>query len=225
VSGRTRQPCVSCGAEKAPGRRNYCDPCAARAAEAAAQRTRERTARWHAENAERSRAYQAERRARPGVRERDGAAEKAWREANAERAKQVKDAWNAANLEKVRAYSREWRQRNPDGSDEARVRNRENVRRWRQENPEKARELSRIKESARRARKRGQFVEPIHPLIVLERADGVCGICGGDVDPFSFHVDHIIPLARGGEHSYQNVQPAHPACNTKKGARVPRETT
>lgn len=58
--------------------------------------------------------------------------------------------------------------------------------------------------------------EVVVPLAVLERDDGVCGICGEDVDPFDFHVDHIIPCAQGGEHSYENVQLAHPGCNTKK---------
>jgi 5-methylcytosine-specific restriction endonuclease McrA len=34
------------------------------------------------------------------------------------------------------------------------------------------------------------------------------------------HLDHIVPLARGGEHSYANTQPAHPTCNRRKGAKV-----
>lgn len=65
------------------------------------------------------------------------------------------------------------------------------------------------------------FIEDVHPLIVIERADGVCGICGGDVDPLNFHVDHIVPLSKGGEHSYANTQAAHPHCNISKGAKVP----
>jgi 5-methylcytosine-specific restriction endonuclease McrA len=75
-------------------------------------------------------------------------------------------------------------------------------------------------EARRRARKRAAFVEDVHSLVVLERDDGVCGICGGDVDPMNFDVDHVVPLARGGEHSYANVQAAHPPCNTRKGART-----
>lgn len=33
-------------------------------------------------------------------------------------------------------------------------------------------------------------------------------------------VDHIVPLARGGSHSADNVQSAHLLCNLRKGARV-----
>jgi 5-methylcytosine-specific restriction endonuclease McrA len=83
------------------------------------------------------------------------------------------------------------------------------------------RDIFRVQSSRRRARKQEAFVEEVLPLVVLERHDGVCGICGGDVDPFDFHVDHIMPLARGGEHSYANTQPAHPSCNIAKGAQVP----
>jgi 5-methylcytosine-specific restriction endonuclease McrA len=88
---------------------------------------------------------------------------------------------------------------------------------WREANPERVRELSRRTEMARRARKRGVICELVDPLVVLERDDGLCGICGDDVDPMRFHVDHIVPLARGGEHTYANVQTAHPTCNVRKG--------
>jgi 5-methylcytosine-specific restriction endonuclease McrA len=68
-----------------------------------------------------------------------------------------------------------------------------------------------------RVRKAGGAVkEHVYALIVLERDDGVCGICGEDVDPFSFEVDHIVAIKDGGEHSYANVQLAHATCNRKK---------
>jgi 5-methylcytosine-specific restriction endonuclease McrA len=109
---------------------------------------------------------------------------------------------------------------------------RDGGRRWRQANPEKRAQLAREyearnrgtinrKAARRRAWKRDAFVEDVHELVVLEMDDGVCGICGEDVDPFDFHVDHVIPLAKGGEHSYANVQTAHPACNVRKNAHLP----
>jgi 5-methylcytosine-specific restriction endonuclease McrA len=68
---------------------------------------------------------------------------------------------------------------------------------------------------------RGQFVEDVDRLVLLELHDGVCGICGEDVDPFSYHVDHVVPLVQGGFHNYVNTQPAHPRCNLRK-ARLER---
>lgn len=65
--------------------------------------------------------------------------------------------------------------------------------------------------------KRGATVaETVSPLVVLELHDGVCGICGEDVDPFDFEADHIVPLVAGGFHTCENLQPAHPRCNRAK---------
>lgn len=33
-------------------------------------------------------------------------------------------------------------------------------------------------------------------------------------------LDHIHPVARGGATVLENLQPAHPSCNLRKGARV-----
>lgn len=73
---------------------------------------------------------------------------------------------------------------------------------------------------ARSAARRARCVDVVHPLVVLELHDGVCGICGEDVDPLDFHVDHIVQLVHGGEHSYENTQPACPPCNLAKNGRA-----
>lgn len=111
-----------------------------------------------------------------------------------------------------RAASRRWKQANA-----------EKVRSQRQQYEANNREVINLKAQRRRSRKRGAFVEDVHPLVLLELGDGVCGICGTDVDPNDFHMDHVIPLARGGEHSYANMQVAHPACNSRKRDRLPWE--
>jgi hypothetical protein len=116
-------------------------------------------------------------------------------------------------IERRRLRAQDWHRANPE-------RARENSRRWYWANLEFAREKSRQHQTTRHARKLAVFVEAIDPLVVIERCDGVCGICGRDVDPMSFEVDHIIPLARGGEHSYANAQAAHMACNRRKSAHL-----
>jgi 5-methylcytosine-specific restriction endonuclease McrA len=63
-------------------------------------------------------------------------------------------------------------------------------------------------------------------MAVLRRRDeDTCRICGEPVDftrqpphPSAATIDHVIPLSRGGEHSYGNTQLAHLRCNTTKGA-------
>lgn len=62
----------------------------------------------------------------------------------------------------------------------------------------------------------------IDSLIALELSDGVCGICGDEIEfAADFHTDHIIPLSRGGTHTYDNVQASHPPCNIRKRASLP----
>lgn len=132
---------------------------------------------------------------------------------NRDRVKARAREYATAHREEKRAYDQ---RRNRDLAAE----NRRRVREWRLANPDHMRERARFDARARRARKARLFVEHIAPLVVLERDDGVCGICGCDVNPFDFHVDHIVPLALGGEHSYANAQTAHPLCNLRKGMRL-----
>lgn len=77
----------------------------------------------------------------------------------------------------------------------------------------------------KRARFHGACYEPIRRARVYERDLWMCGICHLPVDnaleyphPMSASLDHRVPLSRGGDHLYSNVQCAHLACNLDKGA-------
>lgn len=84
----------------------------------------------------------------------------------------------------------------------------------------------RIKRGVNRARAAGCKTEPIDPLVVLNRGGWRCYLCGeetpqslrGTWDPRAPEVDHIIPLAAGGDHSYANTACACRECNHAKGA-------
>jgi hypothetical protein len=78
----------------------------------------------------------------------------------------------------------------------------------------------------RRALLASALVETFPRMEIFERDGWMCGICHDPIDPSLRHpdrraasVDHIVPLARGGEHSRQNVQAAHWDCNSARGAR------
>ena len=43
----------------------------------------------------------------------------------------------------------------------------------------------------------------------------ICALCG---KPGANTADHIVPLMFGGDHSIDNLQPAHQSCNSRKGA-------
>lgn len=53
--------------------------------------------------------------------------------------------------------------------------------------------------------------------------NGKCIYCGVELSPDATHVDHKIPLSRGGEHTVSNISLACRDCNYLKGSRTPEE--
>jgi len=88
-------------------------------------------------------------------------------------------------------------------------------RRYQQAHPDRMAD----KAALRRGRRRGAYIEGVSRTFVYERDGGRCHICGKKVPEKGWHLDHIIPLARGGEHSYRNVAVACPRCNLAKGVK------
>lgn len=79
----------------------------------------------------------------------------------------------------------------------------------------------------RRALKRGGSSEPYTLAEIAARDGHRCGLCRKRVamtqkapDPKSPVIDHVVPLALGGDDTKVNVQLAHWLCNSRKGARA-----
>lgn len=148
-----------------------------------------------------------------------------YRERRDDRLAYIKN-WQNENRERVRAYKDKWKENNPSYHHDWYLANRgrslarakSNAKRRLEENPERIRAMQRNAVARRRARQREAFVENVDSRVVWERDRGICGICGEPADAGDWHVDHVIPIARGGEHSYANVQVSHPYCNRSKAA-------
>ena len=76
-------------------------------------------------------------------------------------------------------------------------------------------------------RLREQWVEDVDPLVMAERDGWICHICSEDIDPalkypnyYSLSIDHVIPLAKGGSHGYDNCSSSHWICNVMKADRL-----
>ena len=103
----------------------------------------------------------------------------------------------------------------------------------------KSRCKSKTKESAshrRRARRYGvEYQSGITLRKLYMKHDGVCAICGGKCDygdrrwghvgPSYPSIDHIVALANGGSHTWENVQLACCMCNSVKSDRDMEEVT
>lgn len=95
------------------------------------------------------------------------------------------------------------------------------------------RKASRIKgelrksERLKRARSNGPFDADIDIYKLIERDGGCCYLCGDDV-LFSYHyndpkyptIEHVLPISKGGSHSWDNVKVACRECNTRKSATL-----
>lgn len=142
-----------------------------------------------------------QQRARDGYRE--------WYQENAAESRAKSLAWYHANRDRAAANRKAWDAENPDYN-----------RRWVETN----RDRHNAKKHRRRARERAAFVEDVDPAVVYVRDGGVCWLCSRPVprvvgDALSPSLDHVVPLVRGGDHSYANVRLAHFVCNARKGAR------
>jgi 5-methylcytosine-specific restriction endonuclease McrA len=142
-----------------------------------------------------------------------------WRQANAEHVQSYKTAYRAGNPEKLRAAEKAYY---ADNADRLRAAGADRAKRWRESNPEK----SRKKDQRRRAMKLEAYVEDVDIVVVLEAHGARCIVCGINIDtslshphPMSVSLEHVIPLARGGEHSYKNCAPSHLRCNISKGVK------
>ena len=83
----------------------------------------------------------------------------------------------------------------------------------------------------RRARKYQVQYEKVNPNTIFERDNWTCYLCGkatpkqlrGLGKPASPQLDHVVPLARGGSHTKNNLACACRECNIKKGALTVEE--
>lgn len=140
------------------------------------------------------------------------------------RARELARRRYAANPEKYRAEVAAWRAI-PANREKGREASVANAIRWNREHPEKVLDTQR----RRRAQKKGaELRHRVEAEVVYARDGYVCRLCDESTvpgGPYALRpsVDHIVPLIRGGEHSYINVQTAHCKCNSMKGDRLETE--
>jgi len=172
--------------------------------------TRARYKRWHAANQEHRLAYYRNynNRNRELKRERD----RQRREAMTPEQRRAK--WRRENkAAAARGYYRLYRAEN-----RGRINEREAE--WRRKNPNKNNEPERRRYRAKRDRAGGVLVS-VSELRAMY--GNVCYLCDASLNRYSFTMDHVIPLARGGAHSISNLRPCCGRCNSRKGARLWRE--
>lgn len=56
--------------------------------------------------------------------------------------------------------------------------------------------------------------------LLLTHQDHRCALCKGPLALHDAHVDHIMPVAKGGTDDFSNLQITHMNCNLRKGRKV-----
>lgn len=167
----------------------------------------------------------------------------AWRQVNLDSERERGRRWCQENRAAKREYDRGRYRADPEAA-------RERLKRYRQSDPESERERVRRNRLAnlearrasarkwaaghphvrayhdglRRARLMGATGnQPFTRAEIWERDSGRCHACGKLCDPKSWHLDHLIPLSRGGPNAPWNVAVAHPRCNLSRGNRGPAQ--
>ena len=134
-----------------------------------------------------------------------------YRDANREKVNEQNRRYYQANKEKENERSRRYRAANPEKEAERK-------RKYQAANREKMNEYNR-----KRYHKMGGHGYRRARFHLLQRDGHVCGICGrpfamkiNGLDWSEIHVDHIKPVAAGGNSDMSNLQLAHASCNVSK---------
>lgn len=163
--------------------------------------------------ANRERLREKDREYRAANREKRRAKDRAWRERNRERKRATDRAYRKRNRERLQAYARAYFRCN-------RRKFAETERAYHRAHPEKMRERVR----RRRARLRGaRRVAVVTEAQVIAAYGERCYLCDAPLEAVPMHLDHVVPLARGGAHTLENLRPSCARCNLRKGAKTPEE--
>lgn len=149
-------------------------------------------------------------------------------EANKERIKEYQRVHYEANRERMLIYRRTHYQANKESiAEDQRV--------YRKINRERVKEYMRTyhkthleerKALRRRRRARQRSAEGRHTGADIKRQysaqKGKCYYCGKKVRD-KYHVEHVVPLSRGGSDGPDNIVIACPACNLAKHDKLPHE--
>lgn len=206
----------------------HCIDCALGRYAANPEKGRAASAAWGAANLEKKRAiFRAWAAANP---ERERERKAAYYAANREKVREKNLARYSANPEKARAASRSYYTANPEKVRAARLaayaanpeRERANTAKWKSANPEKARAYQRNRRSLQRGADGHHTAADVERILIAQKYKCANPACRKPVKR-NRHVDHIVPLSKGGSNWPRNLQILCPTCNIRKNDKHPIE--
>lgn len=157
---------------------------------------------------------------------------KTWQQDNPEKHKERACQWNKNNSRKHGEHVRRWQHKNPDKV-------KKSNQKWHKNNPEKVKEYQRQwtqknhdryiaakhKRKALKLGNGGSYTQEELYQQFLDQ-DGRCFHCGKFISPKNgkiCHIDHWIPISKGGSNNIDNIRLLCPHCNLTKHDKMPWE--
>lgn len=133
-----------------------------------------------------------------------------WRLEHPEQSRATRHAYYEEHIEQHRALGKKWNRRN---------RKRVNAlsREWAKAHPEQIRKNAHCRRARIRNATGSHTAMDIIVLNINQR--NKCAYCGCSLGD-DYHVDHVIPLSRGGSDDFDNLALACPHCNASKNDRL-----
>ena len=156
---------------------------------------------------------------RAKTREERAVKDRIYREKNREKIAENKRRYHQSRLEIAREYRKAHRDRIREFSAAYHQANAEAIRARKRDYDSQNRDKGRAREERRRARKMAAGVYLVTAKDIRRLLAQPCAYCGAK----SEHIDHVLPLARGGRHSIGNLAPACAKCNQTKHSKTVME--
>ena len=189
----TGKPCVAGHIAARWTNNGHCTACCAarNAANSGQERERSRVRRQENPDAAREASLRWRLKHLDAAREADRAAARRARAADPDKFRLANKRWRAANKELCRQMKKAWRKANPDT----------------------ARASNRNRRALQRQAEGSHTATDIKRIFSDQR--GRCGYCRKPIKS-RYHVDHIVPLSRGGSNWPKNIQLLCAPCNMQK---------
>ena len=150
--------------------------------------------------------------------------DKNYRESKGDEYRAKKRAYYYLNKEKIYEKIKEYQ-----------LQNKEKVREWKRDYVKRNPEVARQAKRRRRAKEKSVASEVYTTDEVLALYGTNCFICKTPIDleaprqcgkpgwQHALHIDHLIPISKGGSDSIDNVRPTHGKCNIRKSMKLLEE--
>lgn len=140
--------------------------------------------------------------------------------------------WYEKNKKTRAVKIKEWKDNNPlkvsEINKRSKHKNRDKARitekLWRKNNQDKVKAMTKNIRQKRRSACENTDVDSQYILKLFELQTNKCVYCKIKLNKNGknkYHIDHIIPLSKGGKHTKTNIQLLCPLCNLNKNAKLP----